>query len=156
MQADCEAEVKRLHRFLQDWLTGVLPNAAEVFDRDYARVLAPSVVLVDPGGVIYGRAGILDWTRAAHGMHADAAKAFEIWIDRCRVPRRDGDLCLVMYEEWQRLAGTTSCRLATALLSRNEDTPHGVAWLHAHETWLAGEDGASMPDVQPPPQAPVN
>ena len=154
MRADCEAEVRRLHRFLEDWMTGALANSAEVFDRDYARVFAPSLLVVDPGGVIYDRAAILDWTRAAHGMHSDTATAFEIWIERYRVRHLEGDLCLAMYEEWQRREGATSCRLVTALFARRGNTPHGVAWLHAHETWLAGEEGASMPDAQPPPPNP--
>ncbi len=151
MQADCEAEVRRLHRFLEDWMTGALPNTAAVFDREYALVFAPSVVLVDPGGVIYERAGILEWTRAAYGMHADPEKAFTIWIDNVHTQHRHGDLCLAMYEEWQRLRGIRSCRLATALFSRGPGTPHGVAWLHAHETWLAGEAGVSMPGTRPSP-----
>ncbi len=153
MHDGCDAEVRRLHRFLEGWLTGALPRSTEIFDRDYARVFAPSLVVVDPGGVIYRRAGILEWTRAAHGIHADPVKAFAIWIDDVRMHHHQGDLCLVMYEEWQPLEGARCCRLVTAPFTCSEDTPHGVAWLHAHETWLAGEQGASMPDTQPPPQA---
>jgi hypothetical protein len=50
--------------------------------------------------------------------------------------RTEGALCLVTYEEWQHLSGTASGRISSAWFRARSDTPHGVEWLHVHETWL--------------------
>lgn len=138
MQAHCEREVVELHGFFVSWMTGAVPRAATIFGR-FTDVLADSFTLISPRGVVTERRPLLKELEGAHGIHADAG-GFGMEIRRFRHRQTHGTLCLVTYEEWHHLAGTTTGRLSSAWFRARSNTPHGVEWLYVHETWLPDTD----------------
>jgi hypothetical protein len=141
MQAQCQREVVELHGFFVDRMTGAIPRNAASFAR-CADVLADGFALIGPHGVITERRPLLRELEAAHGVRG-AAEGFGIEVRHFRHRRTEGALCLVTYEEWQQLAGATTGRFSSACFRARADTPHGVEWLHAHETWLpASQEGS--------------
>lgn len=130
----CAAEVTELHRFFVEWMTAAVPRRAEVFSRA-GNVFAPEFLIVSPRGSATARGQLIIELEGAHG----ARPGFEIWIENYQCRRVLGDLCLVTYEEWQRLNGETTGRLSSALFRRQDAAPNGVEWLHVHETWLPGK-----------------
>jgi hypothetical protein len=135
MQAVCQREVVELHGFLVDWMTGAVPRSAAAFAR-FADVLADGFILIGPRGAITERRAMLRELEAAHGVHRADDLGFRIEVRDFRHRRTEGVVCLVTYEEWQQLSGTSTGRLSSAWFRARSDTPHGVEWLHVHETWL--------------------
>jgi hypothetical protein len=142
MQAQCQREVVELHGFLVDWMTGAVPRSAAAFAR-FADVLADGFALISPRGEVRERRQLLRELEAAHGMHAPHDPDFRIEVRDFRHRRTEGVLCLVTYEEWQQLTGAPTGRITSAWFRARTDTPHGVEWLHVHETWL--QDGRQIP-----------
>jgi len=140
MEKGCEAEVLDLHQFFVEWLTGAFPRTEESFAR-FSDGMAEGFVFINPSGVLSEKAVMVRDGEAAHGVHKDTG--FRIWIEdiQCR-PLAD-DLCLATYKEWQEISGLINGRLSTALFRSREGAPNGVEWLHVHETWLLGHEGAS-------------
>ena len=135
MQAQCQREVVELHGFLVGWMTGALPRSAATFAR-FADVLADGFALISPRGVVTERRQLLRELEAAYGAHTGNGEGFRIEIQNFRHRRTEGVLCLVTYEEWQQLSGAATGRLSSAWFRARNDTPHGVEWLHLHETWM--------------------
>ncbi len=131
----CEAEVLGLHRFLEGWVTGVLPRTEDAFER-FKGVMAEGFAIVSPGGVTSGRDELFAELERAHGTLAGGEKGFRIWIEDVRCRHVEGVLALVTYAEYQERSGETTGRRASALFRRKDGTPNGVEWLHLHETWL--------------------
>lgn len=136
MSARCHQEIIDLHRFFVDWFAGQLPRTDAAFAR-LNDVLAEGMVLISPAGAIQRRDQILSWIGGAYGTRKEATPPFRIWIEQFQLHHQVGRLALVTYEEWQEIEGETTARLSSALFREKEGTPHGVEWLHVHETWLA-------------------
>ena len=122
---DCRNEIIDLHTFFERWLSGETEDLSRC-----EAVLADEFTMIGPGGRLIDRATLLDNLREAHG-----ARAVGIRIENFTVREIDG-LCLATYEEWQDEEGEVRGRLSTALFHARDDAPHGVEWLHVHETWL--------------------
>ena len=137
IQAQCEAEVTDLLRFFEQWYAGELPETNEVFAR-FEIVLAPSFQIITPDARVIDRQSILALVRRAHPSAAETGQAggskyaVRNYRHRLTIDR----IGLVTYEEWQTHGAETRPRLSTALLQAKPDTPHGVEWLHVHETWM--------------------
>lgn len=140
MEKDCIAEIHGLHVFFVDWLSGTLPDTGQAFSR-CAEALAENFVLIGPDGEATTRRTLLGRLEGARGVHAGADPPFAIRIDNSKLLRHWADHALLSYEEWQDGArgtlGTTG-RISTALFVRDRSAPTGLAWLHLHETWIAG------------------
>lgn len=139
--ARARAEIEALHRFIEGWLGGTLPRAADAF-APFGRAMAPSFVIVGPGGVATDRAALLAGFEAAHGAQANISPPFAVRIEDVRLRQALGDRAMLTYEEWQEHAGGLTGRLSSVLLGRADDAPRGLAWLHLHETWLPGKSGS--------------
>ena len=135
MQAQCQREVVELHGFLVDWMTGAAPRTALTFAR-FADVLADGFVLVSPHGAITERRPLLRELEARYAVQGSDDVGFRIEVRNFRHRRTEGAVCLVTYEEWQQLSGTATGRVSSAWFRARSDMPHGVEWLHVHETWL--------------------
>jgi hypothetical protein len=135
MDERCHTEIIELHDFFQQWLTGFLARDDDAFRR-VSRVLGEGFVLITPDGTREERAPLLDRLRAAH----DTRRDLRMWIEGFRVHHREGDLLIATYEEWQETGGATTARLSTAVFRAKEGVPHGVEWLHVHETWMAAQE----------------
>lgn len=139
METQCRLEVSDLHRFFVAWMTGAVPRDDATFAR-FVSVAAAGFALISPSGVLTERAPLIAELEAAHGARKD--QGFQIRVRGFRHRHTAGGLGLVTYEEWQGLAGTTTGRLSSAWFRARQGTPHGVEWLHVHETWLPGVAGA--------------
>ena len=149
METQCEQEVREFHAFLRGWLAGAVPRSAESFAR-FSGAMDDGVEVIGPRGTVTPRDALVDEFESLHGQLADAADAFDIWIENFRLRWAAGDHALVTYEEWHRRQGVTSARLSTALFRRIAAAPCGVVWMHVHETWLPGqapEGGERFPET---------
>lgn len=135
MEAQCEAEVRQLHQFFQDWFNAALPPTQEAFQR-FESVMAERFMIISPDGVRTERAELIERLRQAHGIWRQGSQPGRIWIDNLQVRHVVGDQAMVVYEEWQEIEGESRGRLSTAVLRRRQATPHGVEWLHVHEVWM--------------------
>ena len=136
------AEVVGLHDFFQGWLDGTLPETDAVYAR-LAATTAPEMLIVTPGGERVLGAQLAAELRGAHGSRP----GWRMWIEAAELRLEAGGLLVVTYEEWHRsAAGEVRGRLSTAVLREQAGTPHGLAWLHVHETWLpAGSQPRALP-----------
>jgi hypothetical protein len=141
MQAQCQREVVELHGFLVDWMTGAVPRSAAAFAR-FADVLADGFTLISPRGDITERRALLRELEGVHGAHRTDHVGFRVEVREFRHRRTEGTVCLVTYEEWQHISGSATGRLSSAWFRARSDTPHGVEWLHLHETWLPDAERA--------------
>ena len=131
---NCEAEIVALHRFFMDWFRGTLPDT----DAAWARVegvLAPGFMLISPEGCVFQREGLLE---AVQGQHASRPppEVFEIRVQGLETRCVGEQIVIATYEEWQRTSDGEIGRQSTAVFERRDTAPHGVSWLHVHETWL--------------------
>ena len=75
---------------------------------------------------------------AAHGSYAKNDPIFAIRIENIQTRRIWNDHALMSYEEWQDLPGGITARQSSVVLTQAPRTPHGLRWLHLHETWIEG------------------
>lgn len=138
------AEIDRLHVFLQGWIGGTLPRDAGLFDRDFAAVFDPDFWMLPPDGGAMDRDRVLAAIEGAHGANA----GLRIRIRNAALRGAGGDLVAAAYEEHQRGASRAvapdHARRSTVLFRRDPGAPHGLAWLHLHETWFTPEEIAAL------------
>ncbi len=90
-------------------------------------------VIIGPNGELTERESLLHGLRNAY----KSRKVVKIWIENFQTYRREGDLIITTYEEWQQgCDDSVNARISTAIFQEKPDTPNGVMWLHVHETWL--------------------
>jgi hypothetical protein len=135
MKENCQRETEELHKFFEDWFSGVIENSDENFER-LSSVIAQGFSLVSPQGVQASRDSLLDSLRDAHASFSGEDQSFKIWIKNFDVAYIAKDILLATYEEWQNVDGEENARISTVLFNRNESAPNGVEWNHVHETML--------------------
>lgn len=131
-------EIVDLHDFFVRWFRGEVPDTRAVWAR-VADVLDDGFVLVSPEGEIYDCDTLLSGLRDRHGHHGPASD-FTIWTRSAQLRHADETMAVVTYEEWQRRNGKERGRFSTAVFARDPRGPHGLRWLHVHETWLPVHD----------------
>ncbi len=122
-------EINELHAFFDAWYAGRCDPG------DISRMestMAPEFHLVTPDGRIMPRRETLDVVRRGFGT-----RPVRIWVEEAAVLWRVGTVTCATYQEWQDAGTGRRGRLSTALFGEDPATPHGVCWLHVHETWLA-------------------
>jgi hypothetical protein len=95
----CAAEIEALHRFVEDWLSGALPETDTAFGR-VERALDPDFRLIHPSGAWRSRDDILEGLKREYVGQPDLA----IQIRDVRLEETGEDLLLATYEEWQTAA----------------------------------------------------
>lgn len=128
----CLREIEDLHEFFEDWLSGELPNTDEAFLR-LDRALGTDFWLIHPSGEWRSRDDILTGLRQAHGSRPGLIIEFE----DVQLREAGEELIAATYEEWQRSKEQKDGRLSTVVFRRALKAPHGLRWLHVHETWLS-------------------
>jgi len=125
-----EREAIELHEFFEQWYRAELePDAFERFDQ----ALADGFVIVSPSSAVLERDAILEAVRAARGSDASARIRIENFVAR----KRERDVLIATYEEWQKLGDDPErARLSTVVLRADDTAPNGWVWLHVHETWM--------------------
>lgn len=128
------AEIKRLHRFLEDWLNGTLPNNDAELEAHLTSKLQTDFFNIQPAGNVLTRDALIRQIGSGYG----ASPNFGIHIRNVAV-RHEIDVGYVTatYEEYQRgakkSAHSNNARLSTALLHFDGDT---ATWHFIQETWL--------------------
>ena len=127
----CAAQIRDLHRVIEDWLTGRAPRTAEAFAA-FADAHSPEFTMVPPDGALLGRDELLPGFEGAHGT----APGLRIRISDVALVHADTGGILVTYEEWQDGPAGQSARRSTVLLEPHTAAPHGLRSRHLHETWM--------------------
>lgn len=130
LQERCIREIRELHRFFENWLSGSLPNTEEAFER-VGMTLAPGFRLIHPSGQWRTREEILSGLRKGHGSQP----GLTIEIREPQVLRAGEERVLATYEEWQISPDKNDGRISTAVFSFDSDLPDALLWEHVHETW---------------------
>lgn len=136
--AAVKRDIKEVHGFFVEWFNGSCPNTDTEFDSRLTARLAPEFRIVMPGGMTLAGVQLLERLRSGYGSNPE----FRIELrDVCvlAVPESDRTY-LAIYEEWQKAARNSeprdNGRVTSAVFIANDDSPNGVVWFHAHETWL--------------------
>ena len=89
-------------------------------------------------GQLLDRAKLIEAVKSAHpgerrGLNPTPVR---IWIQSYRQLATRQDIAIVAYEEWQSQGVESAGRLCSAIMRACPATPHGIEWLHVHETWM--------------------
>jgi len=131
MIENCKKEIITLHRFFEEWFKGNLPDDEKTFSR-ITGVLDDEFLIVSPDGNITDKPGLTAGLKMAHSRWDTGT----IQIKNINGRYISGDICLLMYEEWQTTPEETTTRLSSALFQKEENAFNGVKWIHLHETWI--------------------
>ena len=123
-------EVKNLHKFIQVWLTGTVPQTQQVFSR-FGEALDTNFVIIDPAGVASPRQELIKTFWSAHGIRE---KNFTIEIRNLNHRLTFGDFALVTYEEWQ--FGNATTGRVSSVVFKGPEKENKIRWVHLHETWI--------------------
>ncbi len=127
------AEIHDLHAFFVGWFRGELPAEPDGLRR-FLEVTDADFVLVPPTGLRVQQAPLCAALTASHATRRGQVFRIEA---RVREVREIGPgLAVAWYEEWQTTGEGERGRISSALFAADPGTPHGVRWLHVHETWL--------------------
>jgi hypothetical protein len=132
-------EVDDLHNLFLAWYAGKPARNRDWYDLNIAARMDTQFSIVSPSGITLAHDEILMLIYEGHGQ----SKEFRINTRNAKLLRRDGNIVLVSYEEWQHHAvnspASQNGRISTALLAVDEAQANGLRWLHVHETWLPDE-----------------
>ncbi|PSK99000.1 hypothetical protein CLV63_104224 [Murinocardiopsis flavida] len=128
-QAAAHAEIRRQHRFLQDWFAGTLPRTAEAF-APFAASTPPDFTFIDTSAARTSRPELLRQVESAHG----AVPGLVIEVSEVSLIAAAGPLVIAGFTEVHVTADARTTRLVTAVLRHDPAAPGGLAWLHLHET----------------------
>ena len=129
-----DAEIRRLHRFLENWLNGTLPGTEDELEKHLTSRLHPEFFNIQPAGIVLTRDALVRQIRFGHGASPD----FAIHIRNVTVRHHvDAHRVIATYEEYQRgaqkSARANNARLSTALFDL---TAEDAIWHFIQETWL--------------------
>ena len=133
MIEDCKSEVIRLHEFFEQWLKGEIENTEDNF-KQFTSVIGKEFLLIAPTGEKISRKDIIKRIKNDYGKHIDEGSRYRLFVKNIRCRVLEGNLCLVLYEEWANLKDKVISRMSSALFRKKEDTPNSVEWTHVHET----------------------
>lgn len=126
----CEEEILRLHRMIETWLNGTVPDSDEVFS-GFCDALDEHFRMIPPSGSILSKQDICSSFRKAYGTHAGACT---VKIEALRCLNHAQDYAMLMYHEIQK-GSCANKRVSTVLFCKDRKTGK-PKWLHLHETWI--------------------
>jgi len=124
-------EVRRLHVFIEAWLSGA--DADDEGWHDFEAALGEDFTIVSPAGEVVGRSELLTGFRAARG----AMPGVSVEIRNASILREADGLAIVRYEEWQLHPTMNNQRKSTATFVAAAEAPLGWSWFTLHETAFA-------------------
>jgi hypothetical protein len=127
----CAAEIERLHRILQGWLSGTVSDTAEEFAA-FADSHTPEFTLITGDGVELARDQVLGGLRGSHG----SAAGLRIQIRDTRLVAAAGPVLVATFTEIHSGTPGARSRRCTAVFERDAAAAHGLRWRHLQETYL--------------------
>ncbi|GAA4912873.1 nuclear transport factor 2 family protein [Streptomonospora salina] len=127
----CAAEIERLHRVLQGWLSGAVPCSAEEFAA-FSDAHIPEFTLITGDGAELTRDQVIGSVRSAHG----SAERLRIRTHGTRLAAADTRLLVASFTEQHSGTPDARSRRCTAVFERDPSAPHGLRWRHLQETYL--------------------
>ena len=124
-----EQSIVDLHDFFVGWFTGTLEQVAF---QQFEDALAEDYSMAVNSGAMLSRKDVIESIHGMYGQQDD----FRIWITDVVVRHEYGDTAIVTYYEWQKVSGKTTRRTSTVIFRLDADAPHGLRWLHVHESGL--------------------
>ncbi|TET30733.1 MAG: hypothetical protein E3J70_03865 [Candidatus Heimdallarchaeota archaeon] len=138
MKEQCEKEVIELHKFFEEWFKSEIENKDELFAR-FEDALGEEFMLITPTGEISSREQIITQIRNGYGSRKTDEIPYRLWVQNIECRLMEGNLCLVIYEEWGEVAGDLNARLSSALFRKKDQSVNGVEWVHVHEVSIPTE-----------------
>ena len=138
MKEQCEKEVIELHKFFEQWFKSEIENNDELFAR-LENALSEEFMLISPTGSVSSREQIITQIKNGFGSRKADDKPYRLWVQNIECRLMEGNLCLVIYEEWGEVGGELNARLSSALFRKKDDTANGVEWVHVHEVSIPTE-----------------
>jgi len=126
-------EIKDLHQFFEDYLSGKLP-ADDL--TPFESVLDSGFTIVTSDGAVMTYDDIVGYVRDGHNQRPD----FTIWTENVALKQHVNGMVVATYEEWQRINGVTTSRTSTVVFKEDADARNSVIWLHVHESGLKEVD----------------
>lgn len=123
---DVTDEVRRLHKFFDDWFTGRPGRAIG----EFSGVLDEEFTIVGPHGSIMTGPSVVAAVEESFGV-GDAAITVENFHVRCL-----GDVWLCRYDELQGTGEDRTRRTSTAVMVSGTSTTGGLRWVSVHETFV--------------------
>jgi hypothetical protein len=127
----CAAQIRDLHRVIEDWLGGRVPRTPAAFAA-FADAHARDFTMVAPDGALLHRDELLPGFEGAYGT----APGLRISISEVALVHADAGGVVVTYEEWQDGPAGRTGRRSTVLLEPDDGAPYGLRSRHLHETWI--------------------
>ena len=134
MAGRLEKEIRRLHVFLEAWLSGQMPADEGRYQAEFADCLSEEFTMIQPGGSRSDKAATVAAIRNGYGKSPD----FRITVHRVQeiTPAGQPEVLAACYEEHQTGALNSSrenIRLSTVLFEEGEGG--ALRWRHLQETW---------------------
>ena len=129
MGFDVVAEVEEVHRIIQDWMAGDVPEDDKAFKR-LESALASDFTLVNPNGNELDRKTLLGQLRQAWGNRA----GIRVWAEQINVVCAKPPIVVARYDEYEQDHGAPAQRVSTVVFRCIDGQPNGLEWLRVHET----------------------
>ena len=118
-------EVIRLHRFFEDWYTGLPgPRIAEFKD-----AMDPQFMIVTPEGNLLDHSSVVAAVENGFGKGGIAITVEDFHVEDL------GAAVVCLYHETQETPQGVTRRISTAVMVIDQATPGGYRWICVHETW---------------------
>jgi hypothetical protein len=138
MKTQCEKEVIELHKFFEKWFKAEIENKDEIFTQ-LEDALSEEFMLISPTGQVSSREQVLTQIKNGYGSRKIDEIPYRLWVQNIECRLQEGNLCLVIYEEWGEVAGKINARLSSALFRKKDKTANEVEWVHVHEVSIPAE-----------------
>ncbi|KAL4576841.1 hypothetical protein LXL04_012941 [Taraxacum kok-saghyz] len=129
-------EVVKFYLFLERWQRAEVENSEQYLE--YLKAVFSSCgVYLNPYGVEQSLDDVIKKMEESCG--GKKGKQYRIWVDQVFSSQLDSNTWLVKFKKWEQTGEEQKCCFTTAILSTKDvKGPHGVSWVHVHQTWVDG------------------
>lgn len=140
----CRDAVLDLHVFFEEWFNATIPDSGESLAR-FRDVLADDFEYIGSAGFKLPKKGLFrNDTWPGHGYWLEEGRrGGKTRVEKLAFRRISETTAILTWEYWQDTTGKdgeqkSRGRQDTGVFRLDDSKPHGVAWLHVHETLLPG------------------
>ncbi|XP_013634684.1 PREDICTED: probable sucrose-phosphatase 3a [Brassica oleracea var. oleracea] len=127
-------EVVQFYLFYEKWRSGEV-DKSDKYLQNLKSLSSPLGIFVHPSGV---EKPIHEWIDDLKTLHGEGKeKQFHIWLDRVLFSHISSDTWIVKFDKHELSEGKVRSCSTRVLLSCQEEKQK-LAWMHIHQSWLAG------------------